>query len=129
MLSLAAFMIQASSVPRRNPHRLICALQRDGLVLFRPGYHVEFRPRDDPRLYASTFAFLIAYAMGEINSRCAASSPLQMCAVAALSARISAFGESPFGVLAILGGAVCFAIGATLRANLAHCPLCSPAGR
>ncbi|MEC8777010.1 MAG: DMT family transporter, partial [Pseudomonadota bacterium] len=64
------------------------------------------------------FAFLIAYAMGrdQLTMRRFLALFCGMCAVAALSARdFLAFGESPLGVLAILGGAVCFAIGATLQ--------------
>ena len=112
---------QALAVPRRNPHRChLRPLQRDGLVLFLGpwAHHVEFRSRNDPRLYAS--ALRVPHRLRN-GPRSTHDAPFPrpfcgMCAIAALSARdFQAFGESPFGVLAILGGAVCFAIGATLQ--------------
>lgn len=64
------------------------------------------------------FAFLIALAIGRdrLSPRRVFGLACGMGAVAALSARdFSTFGDLPFGVLAMLGAAACFATGANLQ--------------
>ena len=122
VLSLAAFMGHKLRLYREEIRIVfICALFNVTGWFYFSGLGLTMLSSGRATILAYThplFAFLIAYAMGrdQLTMRRFLALFCGMCAVAALSARdFQAFGESPFGVLAILGGAVCFAIGATLQ--------------
>ena len=122
VLSLAAFMGHKLRLYREEIRiAFICALFNVTGWFYFSGLGLTMLSSGRATILAYThplFAFLIAYAMGrdQLTMRRFLALFCGMCAVAALSARdFQAFGESPFGVLAILGGAVCFAIGATLQ--------------
>ena len=77
------------------------------------------------------FAFLIALAIGRdrLSPRRIFGLACGMGAVAVLSARdFAAFGENPFGVLAMLVAATCFATGANLQKRAWRTPLIALAG-
>ena len=137
VLSLAAFMGHKLWLYREEIRiAVICALFNVTGWFYFSGLGLTMLSSGRATILAYThplFAFLIAYAMGrdQLTMRRFLALFCGMCAIAALSARdFRAFGESPFGVLAILAGAVCFAIGATLQSEPgARRPLCSLAGR
>ena len=77
------------------------------------------------------FAFLIALAIGRdrLSPRRVFGLACGMGAVAVLSARdFTAFGENPFGILAMLVAATCFATGANLQKRAWRTPLIVLAG-
>ncbi len=77
------------------------------------------------------FAFLIALAIGrdQLSPRRVFGLACGMGAVAVLSARdFTAFGENPFGILAMLVAATCFATGANLQKRAWRTPLIVLAG-
>tara|TARA_Y100001934_G_scaffold6069_1_gene8216 strand:+ start:23938 stop:24873 length:936 start_codon:yes stop_codon:yes gene_type:complete len=122
VLALAAIMGQNIKLHREEIRiALICALFNVTGWFYFSGLGLTMLSAGRATILAYThplFTFMIAYAIGRdrITARRLFALFCGMSMVIVLSAQdFQAFGESPFGVLAMLSGAACFAIGANLQ--------------
>ena len=129
ILALAAIMGHKVKLHRQEIRiALICALFNVTGWFYFSGLGLTMLSAGRATILAYThplFTFVIAYAIGRDRLTAARLFALfcGMCMVIVLSAQdFQAFGESPFGVLAMLSGAACFAIGANLQKRTWHTP-------